>query len=142
VFLELNDSFIFSQDQTIIRLVQARLENGIIYCQVERNAETTVGGLSFDLINDKHYLLIASGTEMLTNAVGYHDIDFDASDVPFLLTEFNIATGRSRVMLYLHASFMITAWIGCTSFGIFAARFNQQNCHEQLERNNYYFIDL
>jgi hypothetical protein len=106
-------------------MVASRLENGIIYCQVERNAVTNVGGLTFDLMNEKHYLLLASGTSILKNAVGYHDIDEDASDVPFLLTEFNIATRRSRVMLYLHASFMITAWIGFTSIGIFAARFKR-----------------
>lgn len=83
---------------------------------------TTIEGLSFDLINDKHYLLLASGTEITSNAVGFHDINEDASQEPFLLTEFNIATGRNRTMLYLHASFMITAWIGFTSIGIFSAR--------------------
>lgn len=106
-------------------MVRSRFENGVIYCQVERDAVTTVGGLKFDLINDKHFLLLASGTEIASNAVGYHDVDADASGTSFLLTEFNIATGRSRVMLYLHASLMIAAWIGFTSIGIFAARFKR-----------------
>jgi hypothetical protein len=107
-------------------LVESRLENGVIYCQVEREAFTTIEDLTFDLINDKHYLLLASGTELSSDAVGFHDIDQDASENSFLLTEFNIATGRSRVMLYIHASFMITAWIGFTSIGIFSARFEKE----------------
>jgi hypothetical protein len=107
------------------------LENGVIYCQVEREALTTIEDLTFDLINDKHFLLLASGTELSNDAVGFHDINEDASETAFLLTEFNIATGRSRVMLYIHASFMITAWIGFTSIGIFSARFEAKFLHVQ-----------
>ena len=116
-----------SQDQTIINLLQSRLENGMIYCQVERNSMTTIGGVVFDLVRDRHFLLLASGTEITTSAVGFHDINEDASQNSFLLTEFNIATGRSRTMLYLHATFMITAWIGFTSIGIFSARYKHLN---------------
>lgn len=100
----------------------SRFENGVIYCQVERDAVTTIQGLTFDLINDRHFLLLASGTSANSDSILYHDINEDASDTSFLLTEFSIVTGRSRVMLYLHASFMITAWIGCASIGIFTAR--------------------
>lgn len=99
------------------------MENGVIYCQVEREPLTTIEDLKFDLINEKHFLLLASGTDVSSTAVGFHDINEDASENAFLLTEFNIATGRSRVMLYIHASFMISAWIGFTSIGIFSARF-------------------
>lgn len=88
---------------------------------------TTIGGVVFDLVRDRHFLLLASGTEITTSAVGFHDINEDASQNSFLLTEFNIATGRSRTMLYLHATFMITAWIGFTSIGIFSARYKHLN---------------
>lgn len=111
------------QNQTIIRLVESRFENGRIYCQVERDPLTTIEGLTFDLVNDKHYLLLASGSEVSSDTVNYHDINHEASRNAFLLTEFNIASGRSRTMLYIHASFMITAWIGFTSIGIFSARY-------------------
>lgn len=121
------------QNQTIIRMIESRLENGVVYCQVERDAVTTVNGLTFDMINDKHHLLLVSGTQLLTDAVGFHDIDEDGSEFPFLLTEFNIVTGRSRVMLYIHASFMITAWIGCASIGIFSARFEQKQLKSSFQ---------
>lgn len=111
------------KNQTIIRLVESRFENGMIYCQVERDAVTTVEGVSFNLIDDEHFLLLASGSQIGENSIGYHEISADASSQAFLLTDISVVTGRSRVMLYLHASFMIAAWIGMTSIGIFTARF-------------------
>lgn len=97
----------------------------MIYCMVERDAVSVAGGLVFDLIDDKHFLLLATGRFLLQNSVAFHDINEGATD--FAL-DLNIATvvqagERSRVMLYIHASFMITAWIGLTSIGIFTARF-------------------
>lgn len=60
---------------------------------------------------------------MRLNSVGYHDIDFESSNYPLLLTEVSVVRGRSRLMLYLHASFMIVAWVALTAIGIFTARF-------------------
>lgn len=112
-----------SQNQTIIRLVESRIEDGSVYCQVEREAFTTVKSLSFDLVNEKYHLLLASGDSSVSNSIGRHNIDRESSDESFLLTEFSVVHSRSRLMLYLHASFMIVAWIGTTSIGIFSARF-------------------
>lgn len=95
----------------------------MIYCQVEREAITQVEGVSFNLINDKHYLLLASGSSVQETSVAYHDINAEASSEALLLTEVTVVQGRSRVMLYIHASFMTIAWIGSTSIGIFTARF-------------------
>lgn len=67
--------------------------------------------------------MLASGSNVLSDAIAYHDIDVETSDLPVLLTEVSVIRARSRLMLYLHASFMIAAWIGLTSVGIFTARF-------------------
>lgn len=103
--------------------MKSRFENGEIYCQVERDPMTTVEGVSFNMIDDKHFLLLASGSRIGENTIGYHEISADASSQAFLLTDVSVVRGRSRVMLYLHASFMLIAWIGMTSIGIFTARF-------------------
>lgn len=95
----------------------------MIYCKVERDAVTAIEGVNFNLINDTHYLMLASGTEQSSDSVGYHDINQEASQSRVLLTEVSRIRGRSRVMLYIHASFMIVAWVGLTSIGIFTARF-------------------
>lgn len=95
----------------------------MIYCKVERDAVTTIEGVNFNLINDTHYLMLASGTEQSSDSVGFHDINQEASQSRVLLTEVSRIRGRSRVMLYIHASFMIVAWVGLTSIGIFTARF-------------------
>lgn len=95
----------------------------MIYCLVEREAITTINDVSFNLIEDKHFLLLASGTETKSDSVGDHDINAEPTDEALLLTIASIAQARSRLMLYLHASFMISAWIGLTSIGIFTARF-------------------
>lgn len=95
----------------------------MIYCKVERDAVTTIEGVNFNLINDTHYLMLASGTERSSDSVGFHDINQEASQSRVLLTEVSRIRGRSRVMLNIHASFMIVAWVGLTSIGIFTARF-------------------
>lgn len=112
-----------SQNQTIIRLVESRIEDGVLYCQVERDAFTTVKSLSFDLVNEKYYLLLASGDSSASDSIGRHNIDREASTRSLLLTEFSVVHGKSKIMLFIHASSMIIAWIGTTSIGIFAARF-------------------
>lgn len=95
----------------------------MIYCQVEREANTTVKEVNFNLIDDKHYLMLASGTLLTQNSIGEHDIDRAVSSEPLLLTANSIVRGRPQTMVYLHASFMIVAWVMMTSIGIFTARF-------------------
>lgn len=110
-------------DQNIIKLHTGRYENGMIYCKVERDAVTTIRDVKFDLINDKHYLLLASGTLLRSDSVGNHNINRDASDQALLLTAVSIVRGQTRILQTLHGTFMIIAWIGTASIGIFSARF-------------------
>lgn len=53
--------FLF-QPQNTARLVESSVVNGVIYCKVERDPLTQVGNQIFDLVNNKYYLLLASGT--------------------------------------------------------------------------------
>lgn len=60
---------------------------------------------------------------MLTaNSVGYHDIGKIASASPSNLAEVSVIGGRSKVLIRLHAAFMLVAWIGTASIGIVLAR--------------------
>ncbi|CRK94858.1 CLUMA_CG008350, isoform A [Clunio marinus] len=111
-------------DQSIIRLLQSRLENGRLYCRVERDSMTTVQGMQFDLVNDKHYLLLAMGTETTTNAIGTHGPWSEYSEEAVLLTQpRNLEPGGTRLLIMVHGSFMIVAWIGTASIGIFFASY-------------------
>lgn len=98
----------------------------MIYCQVERDAITTVKNEKFDLINDRHFLLMASGKEIRPATVGFHDIIFVPSSQAMLLSEVSNVQGKSKILLRLHGALMITAWIGTASIGILLARYFKQ----------------
>lgn len=75
------------------------------------------------MINNRYFLLIASGRNLGTNEVGLHDINYASSGSSLLLTTPSVVSFRSRVLLQLHGSFMIVAWVGTTSVGIFLSRY-------------------
>ncbi|CAO1339323.1 unnamed protein product [Diamesa serratosioi] len=112
--------------QNTIRLLEGRYENGIIYCQVEKDPVTSVNGIKFDLISDKHYLLLASGSSLRASTVDYHDIVRSSSQQSLKLSEVRNVVGKSKVLLRLHGAMMIIAWIGTTSIGILLARYFKQ----------------
>lgn len=112
--------------QSIIRLIEGRLENGMIYCQVERDAISTVNGVKFDLPKQGYYLLLASGSGLRPTTVDYHDILRLSSSSPMKLSEISNVASRSKVLLRLHGGFMILAWIGTASIGILLARYFKQ----------------
>jgi hypothetical protein len=68
------------QSQEIIRLVEGRIEDNRIFCHVERDAVSTVRGQEFDLNTKSYYMLLASGTELRENSVGYHDFAYTPSE--------------------------------------------------------------
>lgn len=59
-------------DQTIITLVGSRFIDGRIYCQIQRETVSIVSNQIFDLENDKHHLLLASGIALREDSVGPH----------------------------------------------------------------------
>ena len=88
-----------------------------------RQSFTRINDVTFDMINNRFFLLIASGRTLRTNEVGSHDINYASSGSALNLTTPSAVTFRSRVLLQLHGSFMSVAWVGTTSIGIFMSRY-------------------
>ncbi|TMW54575.1 hypothetical protein DOY81_000369 [Sarcophaga bullata] len=112
--------------QNTARLIEGSVINGVIYCKVERDPITKVGDRVFDLENKPYYLLLAAGKSLKENGVGYHDIGRIPSDKSINLAELQTLGAASTLLLRLHGSFMIAAWIGTTSLGIILARYFKQ----------------
>ncbi|XP_031639436.1 putative ferric-chelate reductase 1 homolog isoform X2 [Contarinia nasturtii] len=112
--------------QKFIRLLDASYIDGVIYCRISRDARSTIYGKEFNLINTQYHLLVASGSSLKQNSVGYHDIGRLASGSPSYLADVAVFGGASKLFLRLHAAFMITAWIGTASAGILLARYFKQ----------------
>lgn len=71
---------------------------------------------------------MSSGSTLSELSIGYHGSNRAASSRAILFTEdaneVDLARPKvSRTLLLIHASFMIFAWIGFTSIGVFAARY-------------------
>ncbi|XP_016968221.1 putative ferric-chelate reductase 1 homolog isoform X2 [Drosophila biarmipes] len=115
-----------SVSQNSARLLDASIVDGVIYCRVQRDAVTNVQGRTFDLRNGKYHLLVASGSSLKENSVGYHDIGRLPSAQAINLAEVQDLGGSSRLLVQLHGAFMIAAWIGTTSLGIIFARYFKQ----------------
>ncbi|KAG5675626.1 hypothetical protein PVAND_005515 [Polypedilum vanderplanki] len=109
--------------QNIVNLREGKLENGMIYCQVERPRLTTINSQVFDLSKNEYYLLIASGSELKPFGVGYHDITRAASSSALNLAEVSLIAAKSKILLQVHMYLMALAWIGTTSIGIILARY-------------------
>ncbi|XP_030386072.1 putative ferric-chelate reductase 1 homolog isoform X2 [Scaptodrosophila lebanonensis] len=112
--------------QNTARLVEASVVDGVIYCKVQRDPVTVVQGRTFDLRNNMYHLLVASGTGLKENGVGYHDIGRLPSGSPINLAVVQELGGSSMLLVRLHGAFMIVAWIGTTSLGIIFARYFKQ----------------
>lgn len=84
-----------------------------------------VHGVTFDLVNEKYYLLLASGTTVLENSIGHHFQNQGYSEIPVLLTIpqiVDVDTSQNPLLL-THGALMFIAWIGLSSIGIVIARY-------------------
>lgn len=114
-------------------MLEYSLNNGRIYCRVERESFSIIENIVFDLNNEKHHILLASGTVLDSNSIGEHSI-VAASDEAVLLTIPRNLSVNVRVLVMVHGSLMIVAWIGLASIGIFLSRYykktwvNQKVC--------------
>ncbi|KAL7737614.1 hypothetical protein ACLKA6_007724 [Drosophila palustris] len=115
-----------SVSQNSARLLNASFVDGVIYCKVQRDPVTVVQGRSFDLKNGAYHMLVASGTALKENSVGFHNIGFLPSSNPINLAVVQELGGSSMLLVRLHGAFMIAAWIGTTSLGIIFARYFKQ----------------
>ncbi|CRL04023.1 CLUMA_CG017141, isoform A [Clunio marinus] len=111
-------------NQSAINLITSRLEDGKIYCRVQRDIRLEIDGTVFSMA-EQHFLLMSSGSTASPLSIGFHDINYASSTKSLLFTEdpVEITSIARKALLVLHGSFMIAAWIGLTAFGIFSARF-------------------
>lgn len=109
-----------------IHLVNSSTANGDILCTFTRDPITTVEGKIYDLVKDKYVLLIAGGTSLKENGVGYHVESKLAASEAVSLSDTSEIGGRSNILYRLHGAFMVIAWIGCASTGILLARYFKQ----------------
>lgn len=63
-FAKYDDYDFFFQPQNIIRLLDASYVDGVIYCRILREPRATILGQTFDLINNKYHLLVATGRSL------------------------------------------------------------------------------
>lgn len=77
----------------------------------------------FDLY-DQHFLLIAGGTKLRVGSIGVHNARLATPTAVYLTgpTTPLAPAVTTPVLILIHASFMIVAWIGLTSIGIIFAR--------------------
>uniref|UniRef100_A0A2H8TDL1 Putative ferric-chelate reductase 1 n=1 Tax=Melanaphis sacchari TaxID=742174 RepID=A0A2H8TDL1_9HEMI len=112
--------------QNGLTLLNSSFIDGTIYCNVVRDAVTKVEGVNYDLIRNKYFLLIAAGTSLKERSVGYHDLAYTSTAESSALSEIKSLRTSSKLLLRLHGSFMIVAWIGAASIGIVVARYYKQ----------------
>lgn len=101
--------------------------------------------MTFDLIYQPYHLLIASGLAAGDLTINFHDINYGASESAVIFSEtdppkITIVT-VSKTLMLIHGSFMIVAWIGTTSIGVFSARFLKKlNVRQELFGKAIWFI--
>lgn len=130
-------------EQSVIRLITSRYDNGKIYCQVARNYLSVVNNITFDMINSLYYILLSSGTSNTPISIGYHDINRASTTKKLNLTEYQMIDIKTKtIYVKLHGAFMITAWIGTSSIGIIAARYFKSSWpnNRQLWGKDQWFI--
>ncbi|XP_059610036.1 putative ferric-chelate reductase 1 homolog isoform X2 [Phlebotomus argentipes] len=109
-----------------LRLLNSSFSDGVIYCNVERDAKSTVMGKQFDLLNNEYYLLLCSGSNIRDNSIAFHDIMFRPTSRSARLTDPTNFEAASVLLYRLHGAFMLVAWIGTASAGILIARYFKQ----------------
>lgn len=66
--------------------------------------------------------MLASGETLRANMVDLHDRAAVTGESVYLTIPANIAPAPRSVLILIHGAFMIVAWIGLTSIGIYIAR--------------------
>lgn len=67
--------------------------------------------------------MVAIGSSLKENSVGYHDLGKLASAQRRSLADVGNIAGASNLLFRLHGAFMLVAWIGTASIGILLARY-------------------
>ncbi|XP_072946264.1 putative ferric-chelate reductase 1 homolog isoform X2 [Epargyreus clarus] len=113
--------------QDIVQLLESSTIDGKLYCKFRRDAISTVMGQSFDLTTNMYNLMVVAGDSMKdADRVGFHSLAYESTGVPVALSTVGAPPAASKLLLKLHGSFMIAAWLGAASLGIVLARYFRQ----------------
>ncbi|XP_013195136.2 putative ferric-chelate reductase 1 homolog [Amyelois transitella] len=113
--------------QDIVQLLESSVIDGKLYCKYRRDTVSVVKGQTFDLANNKYNLMVVAGDSMKdADRVGFHSLAYQSTGEPLALATVGTAAGSSRLLLKLHGSFMLAAWLGTASLGILLARYFRQ----------------
>ena len=106
-----------------LQQISGLAEDGFFLCSFYRDVVTNISvpdnnnqTVSFDLENTQYYLLLATGPTK-NNLVDYHSGGQGVSSQPVDLSKFNHVSGSKNIVIKVHASFMVLAWIFCANLG-------------------------
>lgn len=115
-----------TKNQLGINIMNGSYVDGVLYCEFTRDVTTSAEGKTFDLINDQYHILLAAGSSLRADGVGFHDLVWTATGQRKPLSDIGAFSESSKLLLRLHGAFMVTAWIGTASLGIVLARYYKQ----------------
>ncbi|KAK2706518.1 putative ferric-chelate reductase 1 homolog isoform X2 [Artemia franciscana] len=106
------------------KLLSSSVEDGYMYCKFEREQNLGTDGVITDLAM-KHHLLLSRGA-ISGDRISYHGQNKASSAEPISIASLSGVTSRSDVLIRVHGSMMIVAWIWAASCGILFARYFKQ----------------
>lgn len=106
-----------------VQLDSGTVTDDTISCKFWREKLTTVQGQEFNLVNTPYHLLVAAGSSLKRNGIGFHNVAYDASGQAKLLSDVGGFTSASDILIRVHGALMLAAWIGTASVGILLARY-------------------
>ncbi|CAH2058294.1 unnamed protein product, partial [Iphiclides podalirius] len=110
--------------QSILRLLGSSYIDGKLYCKFVRDPVSVVQGRTFDLVNDKFYLMVVSGDSMKdAERVGFHSLAYESTGTPLALAAVGAPEAAPKLLIKLHGALMLAAWMGSASAGILLARY-------------------
>ncbi|XP_066596547.1 putative ferric-chelate reductase 1 homolog isoform X2 [Prorops nasuta] len=109
-----------------IQLESSAIRDDVITCSFWRAKTTVVQGQRFDLANTQYYLLLASGSSLKANGIGYHDVLREPTGESKFLSDVSSFKASNNLLIRVHGALMLAAWIGTASVGILLARYYRQ----------------
>lgn len=123
-----------------VQLERKSFKDGVISCQFWRDKVTMIKDRKFDLVNKPYYLLLAAGSEAEANGIGFHNLYYDSTGEAKLLSDVGSFTASSNILIHIHGSLMIVAWMGTTSIAILLARYYKQTwVHSRMCGKDHWF---
>lgn len=123
-------------------MLSTQFIDGRIYCKLHRNTVSVVNQQVFDLVNEKHHLLIAGSVLLNPNSIGPHSpLNRAVSGDRYWLSDPRLVQKAPlSALLLIHGSFMIVSWIGLTSIGVVIARYFKTSWKRTIFGKDAWFI--